>query len=214
MRLYGYWRSSASWRVRIGLHLKGLDFDQTPVHLVQDGGQQHGAEHLARNPLAQVPVLEVEHEGQTVLLSQSLAILEYLDERWPSPRLLPEDPVARARARQLAEVVNAGIQPLQNLYVMQHLKRVGAPDARAWSAHFIARGLTSLERMAGDTAGHFLVGDQVSVADLCLVPQIYNARRFELDLTAFPILSRVEAACAEHPAFQRAHPSQQPDAAV
>lgn len=212
MKLYGYWRSSASWRVRIGLHLKGLGFEYAAVHLIQDGGQQHSQEHCHRNPMRQVPVLELEHEGQTVHLSQSLAILEYLEERWPQPPLLPRDALLRSRARCLAEIVNAGVQPLQNLYVLQQLKQADV-DAPQWARHFIGRGLASLERAAQSTAGRFLVGDEVSLADICLVPQLYNARRFDLDLECMPLLLRVEEACNQLEAFQKAHPDQQPDAA-
>jgi maleylpyruvate isomerase len=212
MKLYGYWRSSASWRVRIGLHLKGLDFDYAAVHLVKDGGQQHSDEHHSRNPMRQVPVLELEHQGQTVHLAQSLAILEFLDEVHPEPALLPADALGRTRARCLAEIVNAGVQPLQNLYVLQQLKKEGV-DAAQWSRHFISRGLMSLERAAQATAGRFLVGDQVTLADICLVPQLYNARRFQVDLDCTPLLLRVEEACNQLEAFARAHPDQQPDAA-
>lgn len=206
--LYGYWRSSSAWRVRIALHLKGVAFENVPVHLVQDGGQQHADAHVARNPLAQVPVLSVD-DGH---LSQSLAIIEYLDEVHPEPPLLPSDPFVRAQARSLAEVVNSGIQPIQNLAVLQHVVGELGGDKLAWGRHWIQRGLDRMERMVRITAGRFCVGDAVSVADLCLVPQLYNARRFGCDESGWPTLLRIEAACAELDAFKAAHPSQQPDA--
>ena len=210
MKLYSYWRSSASWRVRIGLHLKRVAYEYVPVNLVRDGGEQHKPDYAARNPMEQVPALELD-DGR--LLSQSLAILEYLEETIATPPLLPRDPYLRARCRQLAELVNAGIQPLQNTGPQQRLKALGV-DEVAWSRHFIAQGLTALAATAQATAGKFLVGDAVSLADICLVPQLYNARRFGVDLTQppFALLGRVEAACLELEAFQLAQPDRQPDA--
>lgn len=207
--LYGYWRSSCSWRVRIALAHKGLDVRHEAVHLVRDGGAQHRAAHRERNAARQVPVLEV--DGAPI--AQSMAILEYLEERWPEPPLLPADPLDRARARQLAELINSGIQPLQNLAVLQHVEvEHGAEARKAWGAYWIARGLAALEAQAERTAGRYCVGGTVSFADLCLVPQLYNARRFGLALHAYPTLLRVEAACNELPAFMAAHPDVQPDA--
>lgn len=208
MKLYGYWRSSSAWRVRIGLALKGVEVEHVPVHLVSDGGQQHTADHRMRNPLRQVPVLEIDGP---VYLSQSLAILTWLDETFPEPSLLPGDAVQRARIWQLAEVVNAGIQPLQNLRVLQKLEARGV-DKAAWGREVIAEGLAGLEAMAAATAGRYMVGDQVSLADICLVPQLYNARRFGVELSPLPTLVRVEAACEALDAFQVAHPDRQPDA--
>lgn len=215
MRLYGYWRSSASWRVRIGLALKGLDVEIVPVHLVRDGGEQHGDDHAARNPLHQVPVLEVPSpdaaDPRPIHLTQSLAILAWLDATHPEPRLIPEDPFGRARAWQLAEVVNSGIQPLQNLNVLQRLAALGV-DEKAWARDAIARGLTALEALVADVESPFLVGATPTIADLCLVPQLYNARRFGIDLSTCPTLTRVEANCEALPAFAAAHPDRQPDA--
>lgn len=209
MKLYGYWRSSASWRVRIGLGLKGLPYEYVAVHLKD--GVQHSDAHRARSPMAQIPVLEWDEGGAARRLTQSLAILEYLDELHPEPPLLPSDPYERARARQFAEVVNAGIQPLQNFRVGQELKELGG-DYAVWSRRWIQRGLEALEALAARDAGAFLVGDAPSLADLCLIPQLYNARRFGCDLQPLPTLLRVEAACEAIPAFQAAHPSVQPDA--
>lgn len=208
MKLYGYWRSSASWRVRIALNLKGLGYEYVPVHLVRDGGEQHGADHQARNPMRQVPVLEVEG-GR--LISQSLAILEYLEEVHPEPALLPADPLLRAKVRQLAETMNSGIQPLHNLAVLQHVQSLGM-DSKAWGAHWVNRGLQALEAVVAESAGRFCVGDQPTFADACLVPQLYAARRFDADLSLAPTLLRVEEACAALEAFQKAHADNQPDA--
>lgn len=209
--LRGYWRSSSSWRVRIALHWKGLPFDNVPVHLVEDGGRQHHPDHRSLNPLREVPVLLVDG----VPLSQSMAIVEYLEETHPEPPLLPTTALGRAKVRQLAEVVNSGIQPVQNLRVMQKLGRDHGwekPDQLAWSRHWIAYGFAALERLVAESRGRFCVGDAVSFADLCLVPQLYNARRFSVDLSACPNLLAVEKNLEALPAFQAAHPSQQPDA--
>jgi maleylpyruvate isomerase len=211
LRLYGYWRSSCSWRVRIALALKELHASYEPVHLVKDGGEQHLQSYRARNPLRQVPTLELEDDGITRWLTQSLAICLYLDARWPDPPLVPADPWLGARAWQLAEIVNSAIQPLQNLDVMKRIK-VTNIDPNDWSRAFIERGLDALEREAADVAGRYSVGDSPSIADLCLVPQLYNARRFGIDVASYPTLARVDAACMEHHAFQKTHPDEQPDA--
>lgn len=213
-RLHNYWRSSASWRVRLGLRLKGVDFEYVPVHLLQDGGQQHSDAYRALNPMRTVPTLEwTEADGTVRRLSQSLAILDYLQETFPSPSFFPEDTYLRARARMLAEYVNSGIQPLHNLGVLQRVKHELNGDDKAWGAHWCTRGLEALEKMVQPTAGRYCVGDSVTLADVCLVPQLYGARRFALDMTPYPTLLRIEAACAELPAFQASHPDRQPDAA-
>ncbi len=210
--LYGYWRSSASYRVRIGLHWKGLPFVYTPIHLGKQGGEQHQAPFLALNPLGQVPVLEWEEEGRIRHLAQSLAILEYLEERHPSPPLLPADPFLRARSRQMAEMVNAGIQPLQNLLVLRRVREDYQGDDQEWARLFIARGLAALEKVAIETASPFLAGKAPSLADACLVPQLGNARRFGVEVAAFPTLLAAEAACLALPAFAASHPAVQIDA--
>jgi maleylpyruvate isomerase len=212
MKLYNYWRSSASWRVRIGLALKGIAYEYQAVHLARDGGEQYAAGYLDINPLSQVPVLELEEGTSLRRIAQSLAILEYLEERFPQPPLLPREPWLRARARQLAEMVNAGIQPFQNTPTTGYVRDVLHGDETAWLRHFLARGLNALERSAGETAGAFLVGEQPSVADVCLVPQLYSARRFGVPLDGYPTLLRAEAACNALPAFAAAHPDRQPDA--
>ena len=214
MKLYSYWRSTSTWRVRIALAWKGLPHEIVPVHLIDGGGQQHGDAFRALNAAAQVPVLVLDErgpDGAPRLLSQSMAILEYLEERHPAPPLLPADLWLRARARQLAQICVSGIQPLHNLTTLDRVKESGG-DEGAWVRHFIARGLASLERTAAETAATFLVGDAPSFAEVCLVPQLYAARRYSVDVAPFPTLARVEATCAALPAFQSAHADAQPDA--
>jgi maleylpyruvate isomerase len=214
VKLYTYWRSTSAWRVRIALAWKGLPCEAVAVHLLDGGGRQHEAAFRSLNASEQVPVLELDEgssDGHPLRIAQSMAILEYLEERHPTPALLPASAWMRARARQLAEIVNSGIQPLQNLYTQQRLKDAGA-DAEAWNRHFITRGLAALEETALATAKTFLVGDALSFADVYLVPQLYNARRFGVDLAPYPTLTRVEGQCVALPAFQTAHPDAQPDA--
>jgi maleylpyruvate isomerase len=211
IKLYSYWRSTSSWRVRIALHWKGLAHEIVPVHLLADGGQQRQADYRARNPMAQVPLLEFEERGAVQRIGQSLAILAYLDERFPEPALLPGDPYLRARARQLAELVASGIQPLQNLSVTQHLDALGQ-DSKAWLRHWVGRGIRAFDETARATRGAFCVGDQVSWADVCLVPQLYSARRFGIDLAEVPALLAIEERCQAIEAFRRAAPDQQIDA--
>jgi maleylpyruvate isomerase len=211
IRLFSYWRSSSAWRVRIGLNLKGLAHELVPVNLV--GLEQYGDAHRARNPMAQVPVLEVTEGATTVRLSQSMAILEWLDERYPDPPLLPADLDGRARVRMLAEHVNSGIQPLQNAVVLRTLREKWPGYEKEWAARFIADGLAALERAVQDgQAGTFCHGDAPGLADCYLVPQIYNARRFGVDVAPCPTLRRIEAAASALAPFQAAHPDRQPDA--
>ena len=210
MILYDYWRSSSAWRVRIALHWKGIAFERRAVNLLQAG--QDAPDFRALNPAGQVPVLVVDAGGKARTLAQSLAILAYLEERFPTPPLLPADPWLRARARQLAEIVNSGIQPFQNLSLLELLRPRISGDPRDLARTFNARGLATLEATAAETAGKFLVGDDPSVADVCLVPQLYSARRFAVDLAPYSTLLRVEAACAALAPFQAAHPDVQTDA--
>jgi maleylpyruvate isomerase len=214
MKLFGYWRSSATWRVRIGLHLKGLAFTYVPVHLVRDGGEQHSSAHRQRNPMRQVPVLEIERDGEIIHLGQSIAILEYLDEMYPEVPLLPDDPVGRAHVRQRAEVINAWIQPLQNLSTLQRIERLEGGDKLAWGREIITTGLNALESMVAGERGPYLCGPRPTLADACLIPQIYNARRFGVDLGDMPTLCRVDETAAAHPAFMAAHADAAPDAVV
>jgi maleylpyruvate isomerase len=209
LRLLGYWRSSSSWRVRIGLELKGLSWEYVAVDL--RAGAQFSPEHERLSAMSQVPVLEVQDEAGTHHLTQSMAILEWMDERFPSPPLLPADSVGRARVRALAEHVNSGIQPFHNAAPMRWLRERGRLD-RPWVAEWVGRGLAGLERAVREGAGRFCHGDAVTLADLYLVPQLYSARRFDVDLSGCPTLLRVEQACRALEPFRRAEPEVQPDA--
>ena len=214
LTLYSYWRSSAAYRVRIGLNLKGLDYALVPVHLVRDGGQQHAPGYAALNPQQLVPALR---DGQRVL-TQSLAILEYLEETRPQPPLLPVDAAGRARVRALAQLVACDIHPLNNLRVLQFFDRQwNVPQAERddWVLYWMREGFAAMETMlaASPDTGRYCHGDMPGLADCCLLPQLYNARRFTLDLAPFPTLRRIEAACLQLPAFDAARPENQPDAA-
>jgi maleylacetoacetate isomerase len=211
MRLYSYWRSSSAWRVRIGLALKDLPYEYVAVNLL--AREQFDPEYQARNPMGQVPVLEVSEHGYRVRLAQSMAILEWLEERHPQAPLLPRDLDGRARVRTLGEHVNSGIQPLQNAIVLRTLREKLPGYEKEWAALWIRRGFDALERaLQDDETGRFCHGDAPGLADCYLVPQLYNARRFGLDLTPYPTLRRIEEACAALPPFQAAHPDRQPDA--
>lgn len=209
--LHGYWRSSSAWRVRIALNFKDVPYKYVAVHLLEDGGQQHADAFRGKNPMRQVPLLEIEEGAETIHLAQSVAIIEYLERRFPEPALIPEDPVLAAKARQLAEMINAGIQPLQNLRVLQDIEALGG-DKKEWGRKWIENGFEALEAEAAPLASRYLLGDRVTVADLFLVPQMYNARRFGVDLAPFPTLARCTRACEELPPFAAAHPDKQPDA--
>jgi len=213
MQLYGYWRSTAAYRVRIALALKGLAFDAIPVHLVRGGGEQHADQYRALNPLELVPTLVVDGRA----LTQSLAIVEWLDENYPSPPLLPASAWDRARAREMALLIACDIHPVNNLRVLNYLAGpLGADEARklAWYRHWVEVGLRALETMLArdGRSGPYCIGDAPTLADICLVPQLYNARRFGVDLTPFPALLAVDAACAALDAFRQAAPAAQPDA--
>lgn len=210
--LYGYFRSSAAYRVRIALNLKGLAYDQAVVNLVK--GEQRSDDYRARNPQGMVPTLETD-DG--VRLTQSLAICEYLEERHPTPPLLPPSPEERARVRALAQLVASEIHPLNNLRVLKYLVhelKVGDEAKTIWYRHWITEGFDALEAMLSREAGsgEFCHGDAPTLADLCLVPQVYNAERFECDLSAYPRIRRIVANCRALPAFQQAAPEAQPDA--
>jgi maleylpyruvate isomerase len=213
MQLYSYFRSSAAYRVRIALNLKGLPYEYAPVHLLKDGGQQLKPEYTRLNPQALVPTLV---DGDAVL-TQSMAIIEYLEETHPQPPLLPATPVARARVRALAQGIACDIHPLNNLRVLRYLKReFDLPDeARdGWYRHWVESGLLALERMLADSpdTGTYCHGDTPTLADACLVPQVFNARRLDCDLSAMPNIVRIDAACLALPAFAQAAPDAQPDA--
>lgn len=205
MILFNYWRSSASWRVRIALAYKNVAYEYRAVNLLSQ--ENRSDDYTAMNPIGQVPTLVLDDGRQ---ISQSLAILEYLEETVPKPSLLPRDPYLRARARQLAEIINSGIQPFQNIPLIARYSEHGI-DAKKTVAGDIERGLHAVQNIAQPIAGKFLVGDDVSFADVCLVPQLNAARRFGLDVASWPLLARVEQACEALPAFQVAHADRQPD---
>ena len=211
--LYGYWRSSAAYRVRMALNLKGLDFEQRHVHLVRDGGEQHSEEYRALNPQGRVPTLL---HGERVL-TQSPAILEYLEEVFPEPALLPGDPDGRARVRALCAVIACDTHSLNNLQVLKYLTGTLGIDEQAkleWYRHWVAAGLDSFETLLADSeeTGDFCHGDSVSLADCCLLPQVYNARRFHCDESRWINIRRVCAALESMPEIDRATPENQPDA--
>ena len=213
LKLYTYFRSSAAYRVRIALNLKGLPYESVPVHLLRDGGEQHSDDYARLNPAELVPTLvDGEHA-----LGQSLAIIEYLDEVHPSPLLLPGSALARARIRALAQSIACDMHPLNNLRVLQYLAREHQLDEAAkamWVRHWITLGFTALEaQLQHASTGLFCHGDTPTLADCCLVPQMFNARRFATPLEGFPTLCRIEAACLALEAFQRAAPEAQADAA-
>ena len=212
--LYSYWRSSAAYRVRIGLNLKSLPYTQKNVHLLRDGGEQRSAAYRAMNPQALVPTLQ---HGNLVL-SQSLAILEYLDEIHPASALLPDDAAGRACVRALAQLVACDIHPLNNLRVGQYLKAEYTLDqatVEEWMRHWMREGFAAMEAMLAQSEqnGAFCHGDTPTLADICLIPQLYNAHRFGLDMAAYPTLAAIEARALALPAFEAARPENQPDAA-
>uniref|UniRef100_A0A8C4WX86 Maleylacetoacetate isomerase n=1 Tax=Eptatretus burgeri TaxID=7764 RepID=A0A8C4WX86_EPTBU len=202
--LYTYFRSSCAWRVRIALALKGIDYDQVAVNLIKNGGEQYQEQFKMKNPMGQVPLLVIDG----VSFSQSLAIIQYLDETRGGPHLLPSEPKQRAMVRMIAEIIASGIQPLQNL---ETIMRIDEKPREAWVQHFISKGFKAVEKMLQDTAGRYCIGDQVTMADLCLVPQAHNANRYKVDLTPFPIICRVVRNLEELDAFKAAHWACQPD---
>ncbi|HUD27124.1 MAG TPA: maleylacetoacetate isomerase [Burkholderiaceae bacterium] len=213
MKLYSYYRSSAAFRVRIALNLKGVPYEIIPVHLLRRGGEQFGEAYARTNPLSLIPSLD---DGGQVL-TQSLAIIEYLDERYPQPPLLPADPVSRAYVRSIALSIACDIHPLNNLRVLRYLKHeVGLSDEAkdAWYRHWIELGLGQLDRIVatGGRSGRYALGDQVTIADLTIVPQIFNAQRFGCDPAKAPTLNAIADRCIQLDAFARAQPSAQPDA--
>lgn len=211
LKLYGYWRSSAAYRVRIALNLKRLAFENLPVHLVKDGGQQHSAEYRALNPQALVPLLVDGNER----ISQSLAILEYLEEIFPLPSLLPGAPADRARVRSLALHIACDVHPLNNLRVLQYLSGpLGVEDEakQQWIRHWIATGLASVEQGLAAFDGQLSLGSRPGYLEACLIPQVYNARRFACDLAPFPHIRAMVERCEALEAFRNAAPEVQPDA--
>lgn len=217
MKLYSYFRSSASYRVRIALNLKSLPYETVPVHLVKDGGQQLSPEYRALNPDALVPTLIDEANGATAVLTQSLAIIEYLDEIHPTPALLPPNALDKAYVRGIALSIACDIHPLNNLRVLRYLVRelhVNEDDKNGWYRHWCEQGLAALEAMLvkDKRVGMFCYGDTPTLADCCLVPQIVNAQRFDCDLSEMPTLMRIHDACLALDPFIHAAPVNQPDA--
>ncbi len=211
MKLYGYFRSSAAYRVRIALNLKNIAVEHVSVHLLKDGGQQKLPEHVARNPQGLVPALELD-DGS--LLTQSLAIIEYLDAIEPQPHLVPADPLAAAKVRAVALAIACEIHPLNNLRVLNYLKgelQHSQEEADRWYRHWVLEGgLNAVEQMLPGDA--FCFGGSPTLADCCLVPQLFNARRFNVPLDHLPKILRAEQSCAAMPAFAEAHPARQADA--
>jgi maleylpyruvate isomerase len=216
MRLYSYFRSTTSYRVRIALNLKGCAYETVPIHLLREGGEQYKESYSAVNPMNELPTLQVLDESghEIARIGQSVAILEYLEECFPEPALLPQKPLDRALVRQRLEVVNSSIHPVQNLKVMRKLTQdfgTDRPRNFAWAAYWIERGFRGLEVLLEQSAGRYSVGDAITLADIALVPQVYNARKFGVDVNAFPMIERVDAACRELEAFQLSAPDAQPD---
>ncbi len=210
MKLYSYFRSSAAYRVRIALNLKGLAYETVPVHLVKEGGHNRRPEFRAVNPQMRVPAL-VAPTGDVLI--QSLAIIEYLDETHPVPPLLPKDPIARAQARAVAEIVACDIHPLNNIGSLRYLKRELHQEQAAidaWYHHWVLTGFEAIEALV--RPGPYACSGAVTVADLCLVPQVYYARRLNVPLDKFPKIVAIDTACLALPAFDRARPENQPDA--
>jgi maleylpyruvate isomerase len=213
MKLYTFFRSSASYRVRIALNLKGLSYEQAPIHLRRGGGEQLSTAYRSINPQALVPALE---DGGRIL-TQSLAIIEYLEEKHPHPALLPRDPADKALVRSMAMVIACEVHPIQNLRVLNHVKKeYGQSDEQVnrWAQHWIDLGLTALEEMivAQPKRGKFCFGDTPTPADICLVPQLGNARRYGCDLAKYPTILEIEKNCMALAAFADAAPERQPDA--
>jgi len=207
--LHGYWRSGTSYRTRIGLELKGLAYDQAPVDLRT--GAQRSEAFLRLNPQGLAPALEIDG----LVLTQSMAILEYLDEAYPEPPLLPPGAAARAQVRAMADVVACDIHPLNNLRLLKAIKELGVQDQagqNAWAGRWIKAGFEALERLIGQHGSGWCWGEAPTIADCCLIPQVYSARRFEVDLEPYPLIRAIDLRAAAHPAFQAAHPDRQPDA--
>ena len=210
MKLYSYFRSSAAYRVRIALNLKGMPYEMVSIHLTKDGGQQRKPEFVALNPQMRVPALVLDTGD---VLTQSIAIIEYLDDVQPEPPLLPADSLARAKVRAIAQIVACDIHPLNNLIALQYLKRTlkhEQPEIDAWYHHWVIEGFKAIEAMIAPAP--YACGAHVTLADLCLVPQVFNARRLKVPLDAFPKIVAADAACLKLAAFDKARPENQPDA--
>lgn len=217
MKLFGYFRSSASYRVRIALNLKGLDYEQFSIHLIKNGGEQFSEAFRALNPESLVPALVDQESGSELAISQSLAIVEYLEEKYPGSPLLPKNLHDRAFVRALALSIACDIHPVNNLRILKYLSStlgISEEQKNTWYQHWCQLGLSAMEaRLANDSRrGEFCFGDTPSMADCCLIPQIFNAQRFNCDLSAMPTLMAINQRCLELPAFSKAAPANQPDA--
>ena len=212
--LFSYWRSSASYRVRIALNLKQMEYQIEPVHLVKDGGQQHSDNYSGLNPANLVPTFVDDDED--IILNQSLAIIEYVDEKYPDPiKLMPDHKLQRARVRTLAYDLACDIQPIANLRVLQRLGSqfdAAQQDKADWARHWISKGFATIEKRLQNTAGDYCFGFDITLADICLVPQWYNAKRFNVDMHAYPTIQRICEKCEKLDAFIDAKPENQPDA--
>ena len=211
MKLYGYWRSSAAYRVRIALHLKAIDFESQSVHLIKDGGQQHQSDYVSLNPSHLVPTLV---DGD-VVLNQSMAILDYLEALYKQAPLYPENIIDKAKVQALALDIACEIHPVNNLRVQQYLvNELGVTDQQklAWVHHWMDLGFTSIEKQLASSAGQYCFGDQLTIADICLVPQVYNALRFGLNMSKYPLIDRICKRCNMIDAFIKALPENQEDA--
>lgn len=210
LKLYSYFRSSSAYRVRIALNLKNIEYEYIPIHLLKDGGDQTKPQFKSINPICQVPCLD--DEGH--IISQSMAIITYLDKIKPEPILLPPDPLFLAQVIEVCEIINSGIQPLQNLAVLKKLKEdfsVGTEESNLWSQFWIEKGFIAIEQKIKNTVGKYCFGNQITAADAFLIPQVYNAKRFQIDLNKYPTINKVNQHCLELEAFQKSSPGKQPD---
>lgn len=208
--LYTYFRSSTAYRTRIALNLKGIVYEQRAVHLLEDGGQQHKPEYRSLNPAGEVPTLI--HNGKS--LSQSFAIIEYLDEVFPTPPLFPSSPFERAKVRQICEQINCGIHPIANLKVQQYLTnelKLSEEQKTQWIKHWITIGMDALEKLLSETAGQHAFGNNLTAADLFIAPQVFSSKRFGVTLENYPIIERINNSAMKIDAFNKAHPHVQPD---
>lgn len=208
--LYNYFRSSTSYRARIALNLKGIPYEYKAVHLLNNGGEQHMPEYRKLNPQGEVPSLE--HKGKVI--AQSVAVIEYLEDVQPEPRLFPQDPYMKAKVRQFCENINSFMHPLSNLKVMQRLEKECGFDQEkknAWINHWYQQGFQALENMLKESAKDYCFGNEITAADVFLVPTIFTAKRFKVDMTNFPLCNRINERCLKLEAFKNAHPYRQPD---
>lgn len=205
LKLYHYWRSSSSWRVRWALEYKGIAYDSIPVNLLQN--EQRSAPYTQKSPMQNVPMLEIDGKA----LTESLAIMEWIEETYPKPALLPTDAMTRATVRELCQIIASDIQPIQNLKVMQYYS-ADPKDRERWAKHWISQGLKAVEARLNQTAGTFSVGGELTMADLCLIPQVYNALRFNVDMNQFPLCRRIYDHCLKLPHCDKAAPHNRPGA--